>query len=361
MAIERRYQVFVSSTYQDLLGERQEVMQALLELDCIPSGMELFPAANESQWTLIQRVIDDCDYYLLVSAGRYGSIGPSGLSYTELEYRYALEKGKPIIAFLHKDSTQLPAGRCETTDAGKAKLETFRELVKLKMVKFWTSPADLGSVVSRSLIQLIKSTPAVGWVRGTYIPDEGASQEILRLRNEIAQLQQRAATARRSSPPGTANLAQGDDEFEISYFFRVNLPDYASAQYSSAVSLSWNDIFAVVSPLLIDDASETSLRDVIAGAIRVQRYTDHMTALKDSKPRSLDNFRVSDSDFQTIKVQLRALGLIEKSTKNRGVKDTGTYWTLTEYGDEVMNSLRAIRREVPLPSAEPVPVESAPE
>ena len=64
--IDKKYQVFVSSTYEDLQMERQEVMHALLELDCIPSGMELFPAANEDQWTLIKGVIDDCDYYLVI-------------------------------------------------------------------------------------------------------------------------------------------------------------------------------------------------------------------------------------------------------------------------------------------------------
>ena len=89
--MDKRYQVFVSSTYADLQEERQEVMQALLELDCIPAGMELFPAANEDQWTLIKKVIDDCDYYMVNLAGRYGSIGPDDLSYTEMEYRYALE------------------------------------------------------------------------------------------------------------------------------------------------------------------------------------------------------------------------------------------------------------------------------
>ena len=41
--LDKRYQVFVISTYQDLQQERQEVMQALLSLDCIPTGMELFP------------------------------------------------------------------------------------------------------------------------------------------------------------------------------------------------------------------------------------------------------------------------------------------------------------------------------
>lgn len=37
---DKRYQVFVSSTYDDLQDERKEVMQALLELDCIPAGMD---------------------------------------------------------------------------------------------------------------------------------------------------------------------------------------------------------------------------------------------------------------------------------------------------------------------------------
>lgn len=70
--MDKKYQVFVSSTFSDLIEERQEVMQALLELDCIPVGMELFPAADDDQWTLIKGLIDDCDYYVLIQAGRYG-------------------------------------------------------------------------------------------------------------------------------------------------------------------------------------------------------------------------------------------------------------------------------------------------
>lgn len=49
--MEKRYQVFVSSTYADLKEERQHVLQALMEMDCIPAGMELFPAADEEQKT----------------------------------------------------------------------------------------------------------------------------------------------------------------------------------------------------------------------------------------------------------------------------------------------------------------------
>jgi len=101
--MEKRYQVFISSTFQDLQNARQEVSQALLRADCFPAGMELFPAADEEQFEFIKTVIDQSDYYIIISAGRYGSIHPeTKLSYTEMEYDYAVEIGIPIIRLLHE-------------------------------------------------------------------------------------------------------------------------------------------------------------------------------------------------------------------------------------------------------------------
>lgn len=164
--MEKKYQVFVSSTYEDLREERQEVIHALLELDCIPSGMELFPAADEDQWSLIKEVIDECDYYILILGGRYGSCGSDGISYTEKEYRYALSQGKPIIAFLHKEPDELPKKKTEQKEEGQKKLTAFRSLAQKKMCKFWQTPQELGSVVSRSMVKLQKQHPGIGWVRG---------------------------------------------------------------------------------------------------------------------------------------------------------------------------------------------------
>ena len=176
--MNKKYQVFVSSTYVDLVTERQEIMNALLELDCIPAGMELFPAANEDQWSLIKGVIDECDYYIVVIAGRYGSLGPEGMSYTEMEYRYAIDTGKPVIAFLHKDPESIPAKHTEKTGDGKKKLGEFRELSQQKVCKYWNTPSELGSVVSRSLIMLQKKHPGIGWVRGDQVASSEASTEI---------------------------------------------------------------------------------------------------------------------------------------------------------------------------------------
>jgi Domain of unknown function (DUF4062) len=84
--VDRLHTVFLSSTYEDLREERAAVIQSLLQLDCIPAGMEVFPASDDDQWTLIKGVIESADYYVVVVAGRYGSTDKSGIGYTEKEY-----------------------------------------------------------------------------------------------------------------------------------------------------------------------------------------------------------------------------------------------------------------------------------
>ncbi len=56
-----KYQVFISSTYEDLKEEREQVIKALLEMAHIPVGMEMFSAADEEQWNIIARQIDEAD------------------------------------------------------------------------------------------------------------------------------------------------------------------------------------------------------------------------------------------------------------------------------------------------------------
>jgi len=96
------------------MDERREVIQALWEMDCLPAGMEMFPAANDDQWSLIRRVIDECDYYyFVVVGGRYGSTTADGVSFTESEYDYAVAQGIPVMGFVHSSPDEIPKGKSE--------------------------------------------------------------------------------------------------------------------------------------------------------------------------------------------------------------------------------------------------------
>ena len=211
--MEKRYQVFVSSTYTDLRKERQEVMQVLLEMDCIPAGMELFPAADDELWTLIKRVIDDCDYYIVILAGRYGSLGSDGKSFTQLEYEYAVSQGKPVIAFLHEDPGKLPDKKTERDPKGKKKLDDFRHFVEeKKAVGYWATPERLRSDVSRSLYKLIEEKPATGWVKADSVASQKATQEILDLKRQVEELQHELERVNVEATKKSKRPAQGKDK-----------------------------------------------------------------------------------------------------------------------------------------------------
>jgi Domain of unknown function (DUF4062) len=102
MTPQVRYQVFVSSTYDDLRAERQQATQAISEAGFFPSEMELFPASDDAQWELIKRVIEESDYYVVIVAGHYGSLSPNGLSYTEMEYDYAAIPNSAGVEYLRQ-------------------------------------------------------------------------------------------------------------------------------------------------------------------------------------------------------------------------------------------------------------------
>lgn len=173
--MNKRYQVFVSSTYTDLIEERKEVTQAILKCDCFPAGMELFPASNKKQWTIIKKVIDDSDFYLLIIAGRYGSLGIDDngkkIGYTEMEFNYALSKGKPIIVMIHDSPELLSAKFVEKSQANIQRLNKFKEkAINGRMVSFWNNKDQLHSAVLNSLHKAMQDTPeAVGWIRANSV------------------------------------------------------------------------------------------------------------------------------------------------------------------------------------------------
>lgn len=170
--MKKKYQVFISSTYEDLKEERAAVTQCLLDNNCIPVGMEQFPASNMSQMEYIEKMLDDCDYYILIIGGRYGSLDDDGVGYTEKEYNYAQQKGIPVMAFVNLHPEKLPNEKCE--HANIEKFKAFRDRVRnaKKLVKGYSDIGDLKANVVTAVNAAIREYPGIGWVRVTDLLQE---------------------------------------------------------------------------------------------------------------------------------------------------------------------------------------------
>lgn len=160
--MDTKYQFFISSTYKDLVEERQIAINAIMKMGHIPAGMELFTATGEEQFESIKPVIDESDYYLLILGGKYGSIiEKEKISYTEKEFDYALSTGKRIIALVYGDPDNLDTSKRETKPVMINRFKKFREKVTSeRMVYMWNSLVDLSIGINSSISRAEKDYPA---------------------------------------------------------------------------------------------------------------------------------------------------------------------------------------------------------
>lgn len=170
--MNKKLQVFVSSTYTDLIEERQAAVEAILDTGHIPAGMELFKA-GKSQMKTICKWIDESDVYMLILGGRYGSIEEeSGLSYTELEYKYALSKNMPVFALVLEDSLLFTKAASMGKDVifeknNGNKYEVFKDFVKKQIVHFISNKDQISGKIHSQLNDLLDDADynLIGWIR----------------------------------------------------------------------------------------------------------------------------------------------------------------------------------------------------
>ncbi|WP_318713908.1 DUF4062 domain-containing protein [Treponema sp.] len=191
--MKKKLQIFISSTYKDLIVERQAAVETVLKSGNIPAGMELFTAGDESQLETITRWIDESDIYMLILGGRYGSIEPiSGKSYTEAEYDYARSLGKPFFAIVLSDKyleekASEDSSFIETTKSNEIKL--FKQKVLSSICRIVDTQNDIKLAIHETLQDFKDRYEFSGWVQGS--KEENYSElleENHRLRKELDKL-----------------------------------------------------------------------------------------------------------------------------------------------------------------------------
>ena len=170
---EKYYQVFISSTKEDLSAVREKIELELTGTRFLPFGMESLQAFDDNIWERLKRKIDESDFVVLIIAGKYGSLvdEKTGLSYTRMEYEYAVSQKKKVLAFI-KDRKALAANECDIGEKGVL-LQKFIDEVRTpgRYAREWKDEAELLIRVSNGLneqlnIMLENGETPIGWVRG---------------------------------------------------------------------------------------------------------------------------------------------------------------------------------------------------
>ena len=341
---ERRYQVFVSSTYVDLQEERRKVLDAILETQSFPAGMELFPSADDEQFEFIRREIESSDYYVVIVAGRYGSLAPDGLSFTEKEYDYAVELGKPVMGFLHKDLGELKGRALEAEQRQRERLDAFRRKVSAgKLVKFYSNPDELKSHVLQALNAAYRLKPQTGWVRATNARRLDDLEEIARLQRRTMELEAEVARLRTLGEDPKNLLAKGDEKIGFKLKLRAvrdrdqdsDIPiDPPSS--SADIQYSWDQLVDVsihpfegrVSPAdAIGRLREAILQQIVSGSPDAEEWADAVRSTVSRKEiRGVDDSAIR-SFYSRVFTHLQGLEYVATEMENGN-----PYWRITQAG-----------------------------
>jgi len=320
----KKYQIFVSSTYDDLREERDSVIKAILEMGHIPVGMEMFSAADEEQWKLIARQIQGSDYHVVVVAHRYGST-IHGVSYTEKEYDFAITQDIPVLGFVIAESASWPNSRVEVSAVSQVR--RFKAKIQQRHVAFWASANDLYGKVAISLMKQFAVTPRPGWVRATESIDPSVINELSRLSEENRHLRDELDRIR--------TVGQSVQIPELGQLIRLSLTVYLysngvlAAEREESAEVSWLDLLRAVGPDLVTGAmSEDAVAQIIIElALRLEESDER-------------NYRIHTKSLDALRVELMAQGLIETERI-----DDEVYWRLTSQGRAFLLSKRDLLLE----------------
>lgn len=259
--MNKKLQVFISSTYTDMLAERQAAVEAVLQAGHIPAGMELFASGDESQLDTIQRWIDDSDVFMLILGGRYGSVEQAtGKSYIQLEYEYATQQRKPLFAavisddFLDSKIQKDRAAAIETVYG--LQLRTFREHVTSKICRFFGDLNGLKVIVFESLAMFARNEELVGWVRGTDVIDpkailaqvERLQSENATLRNQVTDLNSFIEKSKTSSQNSESSISDDAQDMLVTAVDSGGYILYSPFMGGASITVGSRDFVAGINP-----------------------------------------------------------------------------------------------------------------
>jgi len=335
--MRKKLQVFISSTYVDLLDERQAAVQAVLDAGHIPAGMELFKAGNRTQLETIYRWIDDSDVFMLILGDRYGSIEEeSGKSYTHLEYEYAMQSGKPVFAVILSDSFLKTKESVEVGNSKKSQVQDyqenlkykgFKELVMSKIIRLANDSKDIMLVIHTTLKEFLEEYDLIGWVRGD---DTEANTSLLlqnnNLNNENRNLREKCNIISKKLEDYQISfeesLAFEGKEIEILGTYQEpgsKGPSGIRKQITRTIqkAIFWDEMYLLWAPRLLATLNTIKAKQELEWALKdfVGRY-----------------FSINDNLFNKIKIQYYALGLIDMYEAKTTAGGTAEFVKLTQKG-----------------------------
>ena len=189
-------------------------------------------------------------------------------------------------------------------------------------------------LVSLSLSKTIKTYPAIGWVRGNTVANADILSEVNTLRKQNQELEQLInQLGTQTSPSPLNDIAGLDDEVTLSGVYYGSGTYQKSTKYDWEYKIKWGELFALIAPYLLEHPNDALVKQELQKSV-----------FKKTDKSSSSSAYIDDQIFQTVKIQLVALGLVETRYLQTTSGAMALFWLLTKFGEEQLFQYRTIKK-----------------
>lgn len=326
--LDKRYQVFISTSGAEMQPERIILSQTLVGMGFFSWGLEQRTPLNTA---FARRQIDDCDYVVILLGSQYGEQSVSGVGYMHLEYIYAVTKQKPIIVFMHED----PASRDHSLHDAKPELQEkfkeFRQLLQQEadQVFCYRTLRDLEMAVRLNMPQMLERYPVSGWVRPQNT--QALHDEIDQLKAKVAQLERDGGT-REVDPFLSLPKVSMHEVFSFEYRMHA-YQDGNFKELKVQKRLTWAQLLAILGSTFINPTPEEFFSK------RMNEYLNE-TGLEDARaemPRAhaVARAQINIRALHSLKLQMRQNDWIVPSGRDDRQR---LLWQITPKAQKLLDS-----------------------
>lgn len=249
--LDKRYQVFISTSGMEMKPERSIMMQTLVSMGFFSWGLEQRTPISSA---ISRRQIDDCDYVVFLLGSQYGELSVSGMGYMHLDYLYAVSRQKPIVVFMHEHPHMRDLCLRESKPERQEKFLQFRTQLQNEVEQVFTyrTLRDLELAVRFNMPQMLERYPVLGWVR---------PQNAQKLLDEIEQLKAKVASLETETgqrePDPIISLPKVSLHERFAFDYRIHAyQDGNFQEMKLSKQLTWAQLLGILGPTFIEATPE---------------------------------------------------------------------------------------------------------
>jgi hypothetical protein len=318
----RKYHIFISSTPDDLKNERIALTRLIWEMGHIPVCLDDFDITNEDDRRVIKRLIGDCDYFLALTAHKYGPV-VDGSSGTEMEYACAIKLGIPVLGLIIGEKARWKESKWEQDAALVSALDDYKRRLQAHPHIFWTNGQDLKQKAREILAQEMFLNTRNGWTVGDALAGPPAINVMSRLIAENEDLKRQllardtAASPWRTRIKHTLSMLAGH-RTTLSFFYNPG------ETWENTIKCRYLKLFHLLTPELYLGKNAAELSRFLGNILN----PDLTRAVRKDYPTPSNTIKKIMTDFHLLKL-----------VHYTGNKNEET-WELSGYGKDVYAAYR---------------------